>query len=160
MPRVMGRTCVAVCLLAGVAWGQEPAPAPVQPSADAPKVEPPASPMSKLDAGTFGCISARLVGPALMSGRVGDLAVNPRKTSEWYVAVASGGVWKTTNAGHSFSPIFDSYGSYSIGCVTLDPRNPSVVWVGTGENNSQRSVSWGDGVYVSAAAAALGATPT
>jgi photosystem II stability/assembly factor-like uncharacterized protein len=84
-----------------------------------------------------------------MSGRVGDLAVNPSNPGEWYVAVASGGVWKTSNAGHTFTPIFDGYGSYSIGCVTIDPYNPATIWVGSGENNSQRSVGWGDGVYVS-----------
>ena len=63
------------------------------------------------------------------------------------MAVASGGVWKTTNAGTTWTPIFDNEGSYSIGCVALDPKNPQVVWVGTGENNSQRSVGYGDGVY-------------
>ena len=89
----------------------------------------------------------RGVGPALTSGRIGDLAVNPQNHAEYYVAVASGGVWKTTNDGTTFTPVFDTQGSYSIGCVTLDPCNPHVVWVGTGENNSQRSVSWGDGVY-------------
>lgn len=89
----------------------------------------------------------RGVGPALTSGRIGDLAVNPQNHAEYYVAVASGGVWKTTNDGTTFTPVFDTQGSYSIGCVTLDPRNPHVVWVGTGENNSQRSVAWGDGVY-------------
>lgn len=91
----------------------------------------------------------RSLGPALMSGRVGDFAVNPNNKAEYYVAVASGGVWRTTNSGITFDPVFDSEGSYSIGCVTLDPNNPHVVWVGTGENNSQRSVSFGDGVYKS-----------
>ena len=67
----------------------------------------------------------------------------------WYVAAASGGLWKTTNAGTSFSPIFDGEGSYSIGEVVIDPNNPNVIWVGTGENNAQRSVSYGDGVYKS-----------
>ena len=91
----------------------------------------------------------RSIGPAFISGRIGDLAVNPDKTSEYYVAVASGGVWKTTNNGITYNPVFDSQGSYSIGCITLDPNNHNVVWVGTGENNSQRSVSYGDGVYKS-----------
>ncbi len=91
----------------------------------------------------------RSVGPALTSGRVGDLAVTPKNHSEYYVAVASGGVWKTTNAGITFNPVFDGEGSYSIGCVTMDPNNPNVVWVGTGENNNQRSVAYGDGIYKS-----------
>ena len=91
----------------------------------------------------------RNVGPAVTSGRISDFAVHPQKRSTYYVATASGGVWKTTNAGTTYEPIFDSQGSYSIGCVTLDPNNPNVVWVGTGENNNQRSVAYGDGVYKS-----------
>jgi photosystem II stability/assembly factor-like uncharacterized protein len=78
---------------------------------------------------------------------VAAFAVNPRNKSEYYAAVASGGVWKTTNSGTTWTPVFDNEGSYSIGAITLDPSNPLVVWVGTGENNSQRSVSYGDGVY-------------
>lgn len=101
----------------------------------------------RLSASTFSGLALRSIGPALTSGRVGDFAVNPARTSEYYVAACSGGVWKTTNAGTTWKPVFDGQGSYSIGCVTLDPNNASVVWVGTGENNSQRSVSFGDGVY-------------
>lgn len=89
----------------------------------------------------------RSLGPALTSGRIIDLAVNPANFSEWYIAVASGGVWKTINAGTTFEPIFDNEGSYSIGCITMDPNNPFVIWVGSGENNSQRSVGYGDGIY-------------
>lgn len=91
----------------------------------------------------------RNVGPALTSGRIADIAVNPNDYSEYYVAVASGGVWKTNNHGTTFTPIFDSQNSYSIGCVTIDPTNDNVVWVGSGENNGQRSVAYGDGVYKS-----------
>ena len=91
----------------------------------------------------------RTVGPALTSGRISDFAVHPERRSTYYVAVSSGGVWKTQNAGTTFSPIFDGEGSYSIGCITLDPSNPNTVWVGTGENNNQRSVAYGDGVYKS-----------
>ncbi|MEL6653295.1 MAG: glycosyl hydrolase, partial [Bacteroidota bacterium] len=91
----------------------------------------------------------RSVGPALTSGRIIDLAVNPDNRFEYFVAVASGGVWKTTNAGTTYEPVFDRQGSYSIGCVTMDPNNHNVVWVGTGENNGQRSVAYGDGVYKS-----------
>jgi len=89
----------------------------------------------------------RNLGPAVTSGRVGDIAVDPRKPDTWFVAAASGGLWKTVNAGTSWTPIFDKEGSFSIGCVTLDPRDPNTVWVGSGENNSQRSVAYGDGVY-------------
>ncbi len=84
-----------------------------------------------------------------MSGRIVDLAVDPERPHRYFVAVASGGVWKTDNAGTTWTPVFDDEGSYSIGCVALDPKNPNVVWVGTGENNSQRSVGYGDGVYKS-----------
>lgn len=91
----------------------------------------------------------RSIGPALLSGRISDLAVHLKDKKIWYVAAASGGLWKTTNAGSTFTPIFDNEGSYSIGVVVIDPRNPNVVWVGTGENNAQRSVSYGDGVYKS-----------
>lgn len=92
-------------------------------------------------------LKLRSIGPALTSGRISDFAVNPKKRSEYYVATSSGGVWKTSNAGTTFQPVFDSQDSYSIGCVTMDPRNHHVVWVGTGENNNQRSVGYGDGVY-------------
>lgn len=94
-----------------------------------------------------GAIKWRGIGPALASGRISDFAVNPKNYFEYYVAVASGNIWKTTNAGTTFEPVFDSYGSYSIGCLAMDPNNSKVVWAGTGENNHQRSVSYGDGVY-------------
>ncbi|MGB9912526.1 MAG: WD40/YVTN/BNR-like repeat-containing protein, partial [Candidatus Kapaibacteriota bacterium] len=97
----------------------------------------------------FDNIKLRAIGPAVFGGRVSDIAVNPYNKKEFYVAVASGGVWKTTNSGTTFFPVFDTYGSFSIGCIAIDSKNPNVVWVGTGENNSQRSVSWGDGVYKS-----------
>lgn len=96
-----------------------------------------------------GALSFRSIGPALTAGRIADFAVNPDDHSEFYVAVASGNVWKTTNGGTTFEPIFDNYGSYSIGCITMDPNNHNVIWVGTGENNNQRSVAYGDGVYKS-----------
>ena len=91
----------------------------------------------------------RNIGPALTSGRISDVAVNPNNPFEYYVASSAGGVWKTINSGVTFSPIFDGEGSYSIGCITIDPNNSNVIWVGTGENNNQRSVSYGDGLYKS-----------
>ena len=84
-----------------------------------------------------------------MSGRIADIAVHPTRRSTWYVAVGSGGVWKTTNRGTTWTPIFEDQPSYSIGCVALDPSNPETVWVGTGENVSGRHVGFGDGLYVS-----------
>lgn len=91
----------------------------------------------------------RSLGPAVTSGRIADIAVDPTNPRRFFVAAASGGVWRTTNGGTTFSPVFDGQGSYSIGCVAIDPNDPLTVWVGTGENNSQRSVSYGDGVYKS-----------
>ena len=91
----------------------------------------------------------RSIGPSLTSGRISDVAVNPNNPFEYYVASSAGGVWKTINSGIEFTPIFDDEGSYSIGCITIDPNNSNVIWVGTGENNNQRSVSYGDGVYKS-----------
>src|SRR5690606_6182495 len=87
----------------------------------------------------------RAIGPATYSGRIGDIAVAPDKKT-WYVGIASGGVWKTENAGTTWSSIFDSQQDvYSVGTVVLDPKDPNTVWVGTGENNAQRSVSYGNG---------------
>src|SRR5713226_1659474 len=100
-----------------------------------------------MSAETFSGLKLRSIGPAVASGRGVGFAVHPNNRAHYYVAVASGGVWKTENAGITWTPIFDNEGSYSIGTVVLDPKNPNIVWVGTGENNSQRSVGYGDGVY-------------
>ncbi|HJQ25072.1 MAG TPA: glycosyl hydrolase [Blastocatellia bacterium] len=96
---------------------------------------------------TFNGLRFRLIGPAFTSGRVVAIAVDPTDHTHYFVGAASGGVWKTTNAGTTWSPVFDNEGSYSIGVIVIDPKNPLTVWVGAGENNSQRSVSYGDGVY-------------
>jgi photosystem II stability/assembly factor-like uncharacterized protein len=89
----------------------------------------------------------RTLGPGLMSGRIADVEVHPADRTTWYVAAGSGGVWKTANAGVTWTPLFDEQSAYSIGEITLDLKNPEVVWVGTGENVSGRHVGWGDGVY-------------
>ncbi len=102
-----------------------------------------------LKSSLFGGLQFRCIGPAFASGRVADFAVNPENYDEWYVGFASSGIWKTTNNGQTFRPIFDHYGSYSIGCLAIDPKNPNVIWAGTGENNSQRALAYGDGVYKS-----------
>jgi len=94
-------------------------------------------------------LAFRSIGPAVTSGRVIDIEVNPRDPSEYYVASGHGSLWKTTNRGVTFSPVFDGQSSFAIGAVTLDPSNPNVVWVGTGENNAQSYVVPGDGVYKS-----------
>ncbi|MBX7218894.1 MAG: glycosyl hydrolase [Blastocatellia bacterium] len=108
------------------------------------KEKKPADPMSS---GTFAGLKLRSIGPALTSGRVVDFAVHPNDRSQYYVAAAAGGVWKTTNSGNTWMPVFENEGSHSIGTVVLDPKNPATVWVGTGEDNNQRSVGYGDGIY-------------
>ncbi|HEX5081167.1 MAG TPA: glycosyl hydrolase [Blastocatellia bacterium] len=108
--------------------------------------ERPSDPMSPP---TFSGLRFRSIGPAVTSGRVIAFAVDPNDRAKYFVAVASGGVWKTVNAGTTWTPVFENYGSYSIGAIALDPKDTSVVWVGTGERNSQRSVGYGDGVYKS-----------
>ena len=98
------------------------------------------------DPALYSGLRFRGIGPALMSGRISYIAVHPERETTWYVAVGSGGVWKTENAGTTWTPIFDDQPSYSIGCVTIDPRRPEIIWVGTGEKVSGRHVGWGDGV--------------
>ena len=106
-------------------------------------------PKPGLNEATFKGLEWRGIGPALMSGRIADIAIDPGRRSTWYIAVGSGGVWKTTNRGTTWEPIFDGQGSYSIGSITIDPNNHNVIWVGTGENVGGRHVGYGDGVYKS-----------
>ncbi|NCC72201.1 MAG: glycosyl hydrolase [Sphingobacteriia bacterium] len=100
-----------------------------------------------LKSSTFSGLKWRSIGPAFTSGRIAAFAVNPENHSEYYVAVASGHVWKTSNNGTTFEPIFDNYGAYSMGAITIDPSNTSTIWLGTGENNHQRALGYGNGVY-------------
>ena len=109
----------------------------------------PAAASVPLTADRLQGINIRSVGPGLVTGRVADIAIDPRNTSTWYVATAFGGLWKTTNRGVTFTPIFDNGGAHNLCCVVLDPKNPDVVWLGTGENHSQRSAHFGDGIYKS-----------
>ncbi|MCX2743589.1 glycosyl hydrolase [Mangrovivirga sp. M17] len=104
---------------------------------------------TKLTDSTFSGIKFRNIGPAFMSGRIADIAIHPEDESTWIVGVGSGGVWKTTNAGTTWKPVFDDQSSYSIGCVTIDPANPNTIWVGTGENIGGRHAGYGDGIYKS-----------
>ena len=100
-----------------------------------------------LKASTFSGMKWRSIGPAFTSGRIADFAVNPEDPATYYVAAASGNIWKTTNNGTTFLPVFDNYGAYAIGALAMDPNNPNVVWAGTGENNHQRALGYGNGVY-------------
>src|SRR4029079_9966435 len=102
--------------------------APKKP-ADENKPEETQRPRDPMSTPTFNGLRLRSIGPAFTSGRVSGFAVDPSKPSNYYVAVASGGVWKTVNAGITWTPVFDNEGSYSIGAITLDPKNPLTIWV-------------------------------
>ena len=108
------------CALAPAAWAQ--------PSADADE--------TRMTTGTFRGLELRNLGPALMSGRISDLAIDPVKPNTWYAAAGSGNLWKTDNAGTTWTPIFENYSSYSIGCVTIDPNNRFTIWVMCGSIRS------------------------
>ncbi len=111
------------------------------------------SPSAAQDGGTavsdldFSALEFRNIGPAFPSGRIADMAIHPENNNVWYIAVGSGGVWKTTNSGTTWNSIFEGQGSYSTGAITIDPNNPHIIWVGTGENVGGRHVAYGDGIY-------------
>jgi photosystem II stability/assembly factor-like uncharacterized protein len=136
---------------------QQPSPSPSPSASVAPSPSPSATPTpdasptprDPMSTPTFNGLRLRSIGPAFTSGRISGFAIDPGNPTRYYVAVASGGVWKTTNAGVTWTPIFDNEASYSIGAIAVDPKNFLTVWVGTGENNSQRSVSYGSGLYKS-----------
>ena len=102
---------------------------------------------NKLDDTFLKNLQFRAIGPAIMGGRIDDIAVVESNPSTYYVGAATGGVWKTTNNGTTFDPIFDEQGSTSIGDIAIAPSDPSIIWVGTGEPNNRQSSSWGDGIY-------------
>jgi len=91
----------------------------------------------------------RSIGPAITGGRVRHIKVNPQNKSEYYIASGSGSLWKTTNRGTTFSPSFENQNTYAIGAVEIDPTNPNVLWVGTGENSNHNNSGYGDGIYKS-----------
>lgn len=127
-----------------------PGASPSASPAGSPAAQPSPTPSPTPDpagSSAYSGLRFRSIGPAVTSGRVIAFAVDPTDKRTYFVGVASGGVWKTVNAGTTFTPVFENEGSYSIGAISIDPKNPSVVWVGTGERNSQRSVGYGDGVY-------------
>lgn len=130
-------TGVLVCglLFSGPAWAKK-------------KKETDEKETTALEKANIG-LTWRGIGPAFTSGRIADFAVNPDNPSEYYVAVASGHIWKTYNNGTTWKPIFDNNGAYSIGCLKMDPNNHHVIWAGTGENNHQRALGYGNGVYKS-----------
>lgn len=103
---------------------------------------------SPIDAAISG-LKWRNIGPAFCAGRIADIAIHPDDEHTWYIAVASGGIWKTENSGITWKSLFDGQTSYSTGCIAIDPNNHHIVWVGTGENVGGRHVGFGDGIYKS-----------
>ena len=127
---------IVLVLLAPITWAKT-------------KEEKKEEPKHPINSSVVSGLKFRNIGPAWASGRIADFAVNPKNTKEYYVAVASGHVWKTVNNGTTWKPVFDKYGVYSTSDVELDPTNSNVVWVGTGENNHQRALGYGNGIYKS-----------
>jgi photosystem II stability/assembly factor-like uncharacterized protein len=148
MPHQFSRSVIAIALVASL---------PTIVRAQATPTSKTTSPVFDADSARLAELPWRSIGPAVTSGRVVDFAVPEGPRSQigerlgelFYVASASGGVWKTTNGGTTWEPIFDHQGSASIGDIAVAPSNPDILWVGTGEANNQRSSSWGDGVYKS-----------
>src|SRR3954470_4683122 len=95
----------------------------------------------------FEKLHFRSIGPAIMSGRIADVAVYEKNPAIWYAGTAHGGVWKTTSNGNIMTPIFEDKGLMAIGDVAVSQTNPEVLWVGTGESNNRQSTSWGSGVW-------------
>ena len=135
---------LVVCLLFGSGIASECFAQPAA-SASPSRQEQPKSPFEN----ALSQLTWRSIGPAIMGGRTADVEGVPGDPNTVYVATASGGLWKTTNGGVTWKPIFERQGTISIGDIALAPGNPDVVWVGTGESNVRNSVSFGDGVYKS-----------
>lgn len=123
-------------------FAQEKAATPGTPA----PAQPPA-PMPALSEILFKNFKARSIGPAVMGGRVSDIALDPRNSAVFYVGLAMGGLWKTGDNGVTFDPIFDKESVQSIGAVAIAPSDSDVIWVGSGEPSDRNSAGWGNGVY-------------
>ncbi len=146
-PRLCARLLAAAALCICVLWvaagaQQTAAPAPQT-------LRPLPSSVNRSDDPLLRQFRFRSIGPASMGGRIDDLAVVEADPSTIYVGFATGGVWKTTNNGTTWTPIFDTYSVCSIGALAVDQKNPNILWVGTGEANNRQSSSFGDGIYKS-----------
>jgi photosystem II stability/assembly factor-like uncharacterized protein len=101
-----------------------------------------------VDAELLSAMEFRTLGPGFVTGRIADIEIDPNDSNVWYIATAFGGLWKTVNRGITFEPIFDQKGaSHNLCCVVVDPNDSEVVWLGTGENLSQRSAHFGEGLF-------------
>ena len=119
---------------------QQPAPAPAAPAF-------PAGP--KLDEVQLKALKARSIGPAVMSGRVSEIAYDPKNPAVFYVALGTGGVMKTSDNGTTWAGVFEKEAVAAVGAVAVAPSDANIVWVGSGEANDRNSSSWGNGVYLS-----------
>jgi len=132
--------------------GQQQTPQQTQTQTQAQAQEaqsPPPRPVNESDDPLLKRFVWRSIGPAVMGGRVDDIAVDESNPSVIYVGYATGGIWKTSNNGTTWSPIFDEYPVSSIGDIDLAPSNPNIIYVGTGEANNRQSSSFGGGIYKS-----------
>ncbi len=107
------------------------------------------TPAQGLTSDALQAVSFRSLPTNIVTGRVQDIAIDPKNPNIWYVASAFGGVWKTENRGINFTPIFDNYPAHNMCCIVVDPKDSNILWLGTGENKSQRSAHFGDGLYKS-----------
>ncbi|MGI8820337.1 MAG: WD40/YVTN/BNR-like repeat-containing protein [Chthoniobacterales bacterium] len=134
-------------LLTFAAPGQEPVAAPTTPPPVAAEMQPQPPVAPPLTEALFKNLKARAIGPTVMGGRVSDIAIDPRNPGVFYAGLATGGVFKTSDNGTTWDPIFDKESTLSIGAIAVAPSDPDVIWVGTGEANDRNSSGWGNGVY-------------
>src|SRR5438093_12637505 len=129
---------------------ETPSPSPQTTASPSATLTPSPSPLP-LGEALFKNLKARSIGPAVMGGRVSDIAIDPRNPFVFYVGLGHGGIFKTNDNGVTFQPVFDKQPMLSIGALAVAPSDSDVVWVGTGEANDRNSSDWGDGVYRSTA---------
>src|SRR6266487_6626252 len=125
----------------------KPSPAAAAPPAASPASTTPSATAPQFTDVLFKNLKARAIGPAVMGGRISDIAIDPRNPFVFYVGLAHGGVFKTSDNGVSFDPIFDKQPALSIGAIAIAPSDSDAIWVGTGEANDRNSSGWGNGVY-------------
>src|SRR5688500_8200474 len=140
---------LAVALATVTVYSQTVATPQNQAAAQTPSPSPTPTPINWSTDPALKRFVFRSIGPASMGGRIDDIAVSEQNPYVMYIAFATNGVWKSTNNGTTFTPIFDTYTTHSIGDIAIAPSDPNIVWVGTGEPNNRQSSSYGDGIYKS-----------
>src|SRR5262245_53544367 len=150
MPFVAAAMFAATDVICQETESEAPPPRPAE-NPPQPRARPgDVAPESVFSRSMFDQLAWRNLGPANPMGRMTDIEVHPQRQSTWFVGSAGGGVWKTENAGTTWSSVFDDATAVSIGDVAIAPSNQDIVWVGTGEETARNSGQWGDGVYKSA----------